>query len=103
MKPRAFRLTDRARNDLVEIRAYLACERPRAADRLVSELADKIAWAAESGHRGVPRHEIKDGLRAMLHGNHCIYFFIDDDRLTTVLRVLHGAREVRLQSFPEAD
>ncbi len=100
MRRRAFRLTNRARRDLAEIRSFVAADSPNAADRLLSQISEKIAWAAESGYTGVPRNFIRPGLRALQFGNYCIYFIVDQNFLT-VLRILHGAREVGLQSFSE--
>jgi plasmid stabilization system protein ParE len=52
------------------------------------------------GHGGVPRDAILAGLRLVIHGRYNIYFRVTDTD-TIILRVLHGARDMRRIRFED--
>ena len=82
------------------IRARIARDNPRAADRFVLQLYAHLEEVAKLGHSGVPRNDIDPGLRLAVHGNYNIYFRVTATE-TIIVRVLHSARDVRRFSFHE--
>ena len=55
---------------------------------------------AALGHSGVPRNNIRAGLRLAVHGNYNIYFRVTPTE-TIIVPVVHSARDVRRLSFHE--
>ncbi|RKE85363.1 type II toxin-antitoxin system RelE/ParE family toxin [Rhizobium sp. AG855] len=99
---RRFRLSPQAIEDLIQIYNYLQTRNPIAAERLTSDLEQKIRELAGSRNPGVSRDWVKTGLRAFPYRHRCIYFRIADDMLI-VLRVMHGRQDISPNDFPESD
>lgn len=95
---RQFRLTTLARSDLEEIRDYVARDSPAAAERLLDQLLGKCRFLAKLPLVGQPREQIRAGLRCFPAGRHVIYYVPADDGIT-VVRVIHGARDVDAITF----
>ena len=57
------RITSAARNDLNEIRAFVAADKPVAARRLLQSLHDKLALLATQPNLGEVREDLLPGLR----------------------------------------
>lgn len=82
-----------ARDDLVQIAAYLALDNPERADRLIDELERKcielglrpMIWPALADHRG-------KGLRRRLHAGYLIFYRIGEG-VVEVVRIIHSARD----------
>jgi plasmid stabilization system protein ParE len=70
------------------------------AGRFIAKLNKYLEHIARLGTSGVPRDEISPGLRLIVHGNYNIYFRVTPTR-TTIVRVVHSARDVRRMSFHE--
>ena len=64
----------------------------------MADLTAKIAWIAEVDFTGSPRDHIAEGLRGFPYRERCIYYRSDPDCIV-VLRVLHGAQDVKQQDF----
>lgn len=89
-----FERTSQARLDLVEIVDFIARDNPVAAFRLLDRLEEKFAMLARQPLIGEPRDDLGEGVRQFTVGNYVIYYrSLDDGAL--ILRVLHGARDVR--------
>lgn len=56
-------------------------------------MIEDLARIADLGVTGVSRDWIRPGLRLHIYGKYCAYFRYDDERLT-VLRIVHGARDI---------
>jgi toxin ParE1/3/4 len=95
--PRAFDviLTPTAEQDLASLHARIAAESPRAADRFVLELADRIDSLAKFPARGPKARERQTrGLRVrqLIHQGYRVLFTVLGSTVY-VLRVGHGARK----------
>jgi toxin ParE1/3/4 len=99
MRSRRLLMSQRALDDLLGIYSYIANYNPTAARRLLDELTHKMEWMAKVGITGVGR-EFIPGLRAFPYRERCIYFLIDDGKMT-VLRVLHGHQNISSDDFSD--
>jgi toxin ParE1/3/4 len=82
-----------AAHDLEEIGDYIAHDNPLRAASFIAELraqCEKICLNPDGYRR---RSELYDGLRSCPHGNYVIFFESTADQVT-VVRVLHGARDL---------
>jgi toxin ParE1/3/4 len=99
---REVQVSDQAKRDLIEIWEHIAADRPRAADRLVQTLVNTYLSLADTPGIGRDRRELRPGVRSMPVGNYLIFYRFDDERLF-VVRVLHGARNLRAVFRKETD
>jgi toxin ParE1/3/4 len=98
-----FRVSQRrqARQDILELIGYIAAENPKAAAALYDGyeriLATTLASTPDIGRPYASRHSRLQGVRAISIGrfrNYLIFYRRKDDEVE-VLRVLHGARDIR--------
>ncbi|MEQ1714743.1 MAG: type II toxin-antitoxin system RelE/ParE family toxin [Hyphomicrobium sp.] len=83
-----------AEADLAEIWAYIADDSSKAATVFVEQIEGKFRPLRDFPGIGSIRDQIASGLRALPYKNYVIYYvFTDAD--VTIVRVLHGARDVR--------
>lgn len=83
-----------AEADLAEIWAYIAEDSPKAATAFVEQIKSKFEPLLEFPGMGALRDKIAPDLRAVHYKNYVIYYtFTDQD--VTIVRVVHGARDVR--------
>lgn len=82
-----------AKDDLLEIWAYIAKDNPQAADRMLDRLWDGFRVVAQFPMGGTSRPELGAGLRCYSVGNYVIYYRPAKEGIE-VARVLHGARDV---------
>lgn len=61
-------------------------------------MVEHIQHVAELGHGALARSDISPGLRMTMHGRYCI-FFRQDDTTMTVIRILHGNRDLTSFDF----
>jgi toxin ParE1/3/4 len=86
-------ITPLAAYDLEEIGDYIAQENPLRAGSFVAELraqCEKICLNP-AGYRRRP--ELADDLRSCAHGNYVIFFEATTEHVT-IVRILHGARDI---------
>lgn len=89
-----------ARADLREIANYF---RKAADDVIAQAVANKIIEKVETlgirptRHRS--RSELSPGLRALPVGNYLIFYRVDDE-IVSIIRILHGARNITAKLFP---
>lgn len=97
--PKTLRLTRASEADFDSIVDYIADEAGDAtAQRFATALDAELTKLALLGHSGVSREAVSSGLRLTVFGNYCIYFRLTDDD-TIIVRILHGARDIRQISF----
>lgn len=96
---KVLKLTDQAKADLRDIRAYIAQDSPHNAQVFIAELTAKLIFIAETDFPGTPRDHLSEGLRALPFKRRCIYFRSDCDSVV-IVRVLHGAQDIARQEFP---
>jgi len=86
-------ITPLAAFDLEEIGDYIAQDSPVRAGSFVAELrlhCEKICLNPVGYRR---RLELSNDMRSCAHGNYVIFFEFTTD-LVTIVRVLHGARDI---------
>jgi toxin ParE1/3/4 len=89
-----YRISSLARRDLDEIHDFIALDKPEAARRWLKKTMDQFAWLANDPGSGEARDDIRPEVRSVSHGNYVIFFRVRQEHLE-IVRVLHGARDVR--------
>jgi len=97
--PSSASLSRAAEADLLEIWCYIAEDSFDAADRVLGAIDAQSKKAAENPRIGQPRHDLSPGMRSLVSGSYVI-FYRETLGGVTVMRVLHGARDVHNQ-FPD--
>jgi len=93
-----FTLHPEAFNDIDEIREYIAEDNPDAADRVVTEIFDKIRALGEFPYQGYRRTDLtKRPLRFVLVREYVIAYAPDKKPLR-ILAVFHGRRSPRVMA-----
>lgn len=91
-------VTSAARRDLRQLREWIAADNPAAAKRFVAALGEQIQRLETLPLRGavIPESELLGvEFRHLLHGDYRTIYRVEDARVI-VLRVVHGARLLRL-------
>lgn len=87
------RFTPAARDDLSEIRRYIAQDNPERAKTFVLEIRDHCRRLADHPKLHPVARNLDDTARKAVHGNYLI-FYDEVEEGIIVLRVLHSARDV---------
>lgn len=90
-----FRLTPAAKTDLAEISDYIARDSPRAAKRVRGELRAAMARLAEMPTMGHLREDLTSAPVRFWSVYSYLIVYRPDTRPIQVLRVVHGARDVK--------
>ncbi len=85
--------TPLAEQDLESIADYIAADNPRRAWTFVQELRQQCQRIALNPAGCRSRPELGKGIRSCVHGRYVI-FFETSARAVTVVRILHGARDL---------
>jgi toxin ParE1/3/4 len=85
----------RAEIDLIEIWGHIANDDPLAADRQVDRIDEACQMLAGHRYAGKSRDDLAQGLRFFPVGNYLVFYIVRDDGIT-VVRVLHGACDYRI-------
>jgi toxin ParE1/3/4 len=88
------RVTPRAESDLADIWGYIAADSDAFADAMLDRIAAKLAALAEQPQLGRARPELLETLRSFVIGNYVLFYQPLPDGIL-LIRVLHGARDVR--------
>ena len=88
--------TNQAREDVLDIWAYIARDNSQAADKLVRKLDDAMQLLAENPTLGIPQFQYRQNLRCKPVAKRYVIFYEPVDDGVRVLRVLHGARDWRI-------
>ncbi|RFB78669.1 type II toxin-antitoxin system RelE/ParE family toxin [Methylovirgula sp. 4M-Z18] len=80
-----------ARADLLAIIDYISDDNPAAAQRLKDDLEDKAALLPE--HPKLYRSGRVPGTREMVVRKNYVVIYTENERVVTILRVLHGAQQ----------
>jgi toxin ParE1/3/4 len=90
--------TAAAANDLLDIWTYIATHSPGAANRVLRQIDQDCSLLAEFPDIGAHRDELAAGLRSFPRGNYVIFYRPVAGGIE-VIRVLHGARDIRPELF----
>jgi toxin ParE1/3/4 len=82
-----------AKADLVEIKDYIARDKPLAAARLIRSIRERISETIASfPELGQSCERLLPGLRRFPIGNYVIFYRVTDR--VEIARILHGARDI---------
>ena len=87
------RLSDQAKEDLVEIWEYIAENNLPAADRMVQALVAQYKSLADNPNMGRSRAELRPDLRSFPVGNYLLLYRPLPEGIAAA-RILHGARDL---------
>lgn len=91
-----YRFSLPAKQDLKEIAAYIRRDDPKAAKKVIERIREVCRTTLVMFPQGgTMREELAPGLRCFSHGNYVIYF----RNPVEIIRVLHGARDVKTEMF----
>ena len=90
--PRVIR-TPRARQDLIDIWTWIAADNPKAADRLLDLIDEKLLLLAENPRLGAVRPDIAPDLRLFPLRRYLILYREQSQGIEAV-RVVHGMRRL---------
>lgn len=93
------RYTCSAQTDLLEAWLFIAEENPTAADQLLDALEHEAKNLADYPLQGRARPELATGLRSWPTSTPYILFYIVQDSIITIVRVLHHARDIEQTAF----
>ena len=82
-----------AEQDLESIADYIATDNPRRALSFIRELRQQCQRIALNPHGYRMRPELGEEIRSCPHG-HYVIFFEASSEAVTVVRILHGARDL---------
>lgn len=82
-----------AEQDLEDILDYLNTHSPAAADRFAADLETRCQLLRSQPNTGRARDELASGLRSVVVGRYLV-FFQSTDAEVTIVRVLHGSRNI---------
>ena len=88
-----YRLTRRARQDVIEIWQRIAEDNEPAADRFIDRLIQHFQLLGDNPRAGRCRDELRLGYRSFPVGNYLIFYRIMEPGVA-VIRVVHGRRDL---------
>ena len=91
-------LSPRAKRDLRKIGDYISRDRPIRAETYVNELLDTAETIGRQPRAYPSRDDLALGLREAVHNPYLILFRVSDTHVE-VLRIIHGARDLKKLSY----
>lgn len=85
--------SSQAVRDVSQIWSYIACDNPKAADRMLRAFSETIQRLAENPELGIGVDELRPGLRCKPVRRHYLIFYLATAEELQVLRLLHSARD----------
>jgi toxin ParE1/3/4 len=86
--------TSQAERDYDDIIDYLDTHSPPAANRFATGVATKCRLLSKFPRLGRARDELHPGIRSVLVGMYLIFYRVTDAAVE-IVRILHGARDLR--------
>ena len=93
--------TPQAREDLIEIYAYIGCDNPSAAERIFDKLRARAELLSEFPRLGVRRPEIRPSARMLIEGPYLILYETHPDNdegcidEVEIVRIVDGRRNLK--------
>ena len=94
----AVRIRPAAAQDVRGIVRYIKADNPTAAGRFRARLYERFDLLARYPRMAPARAGLGPGIRCLPQGNYLIFYLPEQDGIT-VLRVLHGARNITPDMF----
>ncbi len=88
-----YRLSGRARRDLLHIWNYIAEDNESAADRFIDLLIQHFQLLGKNPHVGRPRDDLRSGYRSFPVGQYLIFYRVLDPGIQ-IMHVMHGKRDI---------
>jgi toxin ParE1/3/4 len=88
------RLTEQAEADLDQLWAHIAADNADAADRMVDAVLESSRMHVRFPGMGQSRDDLLPGLRCFVVSPYVVFYRPVDETIQ-VLRILHGARDIR--------
>jgi len=89
----AYRLSQRARRDLVEIWSYIAEDSEEAADRFTELVVGSFKLLGQNPYLGRSRDDLRLGCRSFVVGQYVVVYRVAEPGVR-ILHVLHGKRDI---------
>jgi len=87
-----YRISGRARRDLLEIWRYIADDNERAANRFIDLLVQRFQLLGKNPYAGRNRDELRHGYRSFPVGQYVVFYRVADPGVQ-IMHVLHGKRD----------
>ncbi len=89
-------VSQRAETELRAIWRIIANEKPAAADRILLAIDQKIERLRDFPDLGVPRHDIRPGMRMLIEGNYLVlYAHLEAESRVEIVSVIDGRRDLK--------
>ena len=88
-----YRLSGRARRDLVQIWRYIANDNEPAADRFIDLITQRFELLGENPYAGRSRDELRPGYRSFPVGQYLVFYRLSESRVE-IMHILHGKRDI---------
>jgi toxin ParE1/3/4 len=88
-----YRLTRRARRDIVQIWQYIAKDNEPAADRFIDLLIRRFRMLGQAPYAGRRRDELRRGYRSFPVGDYLILYRIEEPGVS-IMHIVHGRRNL---------
>jgi toxin ParE1/3/4 len=89
-----YRLTRRARQDVLDIWRYIAQDNEPAADRFVDLLVHHFQLIGDNPYIGRRRDELRSGYRSFPGGEYLIFYRVSEPGVR-IMHVVHGRRDLK--------
>jgi toxin ParE1/3/4 len=94
----AYRLTRRARRDVLDIWRHIAADSESVADRFVDRLTHHFQILGDVPYAGRPRDDIRTGYRSFPIGDYLIFYRLREPGIQ-IMHVVHGRRDLTRYPF----
>ena len=88
-----YRLSRRARRDLLQIWTYIAQDSELAADRFIDLLIQHFHLLGKNPHVGRRRDELRAGYRSFPVGQYLVFYRVMDSSIQ-IMHVMHAKRDM---------
>lgn len=92
------RIAPAASRDIEGILEYVAAHSPAGASKLLGRLRHRFELLATQPFSAPSRDDIASGLRCLVVEQYCCFYGVDQQEVT-IIRVLHGKRDLTDESF----
>ena len=88
-----YRISGRARRDLLEIWRYIADDNETAADRFIDLLVQRFQLLGKNPYARRSRDELRSGYRSFPVGQYVVFYRVAEPGVQ-IMHVLHGKRDL---------